>query len=285
MSIKVMTWAFDQPLAGNEKVVLLAMADFCDDDGMCWPSIGKIARKAYISERTVQRILLELADQEYLSFVSRSDDGGRSLSKKYQLIMYREGDSLSPMGDKGDTHEGDNCVTPHKGTVIKNRQYIMSVSSETDTKPKKPVSSSKPSYSESFKEFWAAYPVDQNPNMSKAEAFKNWQKLDAEDHVSAIKAIKPFKAHVSKQRDYVMLHAATYLSQRRFDGFVKDQDQFKTRDNWIKTLGSARNLKTWSTKSNGPFPNTPGCLVPHDLILQDDGIGWVEFSKRKKEWA
>lgn len=128
MSLKAMTWAFSQPLAGNEKVVLLALADAADDIGICWPSVPNIAAKAYVSERTVQRVMRDLIDGGYVSTVARSHENGRSAANKY-LLQMSEGDNLTPyeMADAGEgdnlsegdncvTVEGDNCVTPLKGT-------------------------------------------------------------------------------------------------------------------------------------------------------------------------
>lgn len=114
MSLKAMTWAFAQPLAGNEKVILLALADAADDFGICWPSVPNIASKAFVSERTVQRVIRDLIDGGYLSTVARSHENGRTAANKY-LLQMAEGDNLSE-GDTGVTVEGDNCVTPLKGT-------------------------------------------------------------------------------------------------------------------------------------------------------------------------
>lgn len=123
-----MTWAFLQPLAGNEKVVLLALADASDDDGVCWPSVPRLAAKAFVSERTVQRIMRDLITSGYVSTVARAHDNGRTAANKY-LIQMGEGDSLTPYanaregegdslseGDTRVTGEGDNCVTPLKET-------------------------------------------------------------------------------------------------------------------------------------------------------------------------
>jgi len=54
-------WA-NSPTSGNERLVLLALADACSrDDGTgCWPSAATIARKANISDRTVRRVIARL---------------------------------------------------------------------------------------------------------------------------------------------------------------------------------------------------------------------------------
>jgi predicted transcriptional regulator len=63
MSIAVMNWVWaNSPASGNERLVLLALADACSrDDGTdCWPSAATIARKANISDRTVRRVIARL---------------------------------------------------------------------------------------------------------------------------------------------------------------------------------------------------------------------------------
>jgi len=63
MSIAVMNWVWaSSPTSGNERLVLLALADaYSRDDGTgCWPSAATIARKANISDRTVRRVIARL---------------------------------------------------------------------------------------------------------------------------------------------------------------------------------------------------------------------------------
>jgi len=43
-----------------ELLVMLALADFCNDSGEAWPSIDSIALKARMSDRGVQRIIIRL---------------------------------------------------------------------------------------------------------------------------------------------------------------------------------------------------------------------------------
>jgi hypothetical protein len=63
MSIAVMNWVWvNSPTSGNERLVLLALADACsrDDGAGCWPSAATIARKANVSDRTVRRVITRL---------------------------------------------------------------------------------------------------------------------------------------------------------------------------------------------------------------------------------
>jgi DNA-binding MarR family transcriptional regulator len=76
----------NSPTSGNERLVLLALADACSrDDGTgCWPSAAAIARKANISDRTVRRVIARLeADGHVL--VHRG--GGRCRSTNSYTVV------------------------------------------------------------------------------------------------------------------------------------------------------------------------------------------------------
>jgi hypothetical protein len=70
LSFKALAWAFDQDLRNPDKCVLTALAyrDNHDEPHGCYPSIPRIARDCGISERTVQRCLIDL---ESLGLIKR----------------------------------------------------------------------------------------------------------------------------------------------------------------------------------------------------------------------
>jgi hypothetical protein len=94
MSIKVMTAVWELDLPPSEKLVLLALADWAQDDGRCWPSIAKVAAKSGVSERTVQRMLREA---EKAGLLKRKENMGRGC--EYTLPP----DNLSPVTNETDT--------------------------------------------------------------------------------------------------------------------------------------------------------------------------------------
>lgn len=73
MSVRVMSWVFEHSKAtGNDRLVLLAIADRCDDDGgNCWKSTAALAAKAKVSKRTAQRCIDHLVAMGELSIEER----------------------------------------------------------------------------------------------------------------------------------------------------------------------------------------------------------------------
>ena len=63
-------------------LVMLALADYADADGLCWPSVDKIAQKARLGSRHVYNILRRLRADGVISVETRG--GGRGTATRYR---------------------------------------------------------------------------------------------------------------------------------------------------------------------------------------------------------
>jgi hypothetical protein len=80
MSIKIMARVWENgPADKSEVLVLLAIADYCNDDGECWPAVASIAGKARMTERGVQKICARLIDIGWLEIDIRMGRRGCNL--------------------------------------------------------------------------------------------------------------------------------------------------------------------------------------------------------------
>ena len=78
MSIKAMNWAWElAELPLRESMVLLALADAANDDGLCWPSQDTLAMKARSSTRSVKRAISMLKDADLIEVIPQSSVNGR----------------------------------------------------------------------------------------------------------------------------------------------------------------------------------------------------------------
>jgi DNA-binding transcriptional regulator YhcF (GntR family) len=61
MSIKTMSQVWEQPrVKGTDKLALLALADYANDDGYCFPSYGSFAKKVGVERRQAMRVIEKL---------------------------------------------------------------------------------------------------------------------------------------------------------------------------------------------------------------------------------
>jgi hypothetical protein len=89
MSIKVMTLVWDRfPAAGSELLAMLALADWCTDDGgSLYPSIATLAAKIRVSESQARRILHGLIDNGYVTVIGNANGGAPGTTRQYRVIV------------------------------------------------------------------------------------------------------------------------------------------------------------------------------------------------------
>jgi len=110
MSVRAMAWAWRQQLSGPEKLVLMALADHADEDGICWPGNAHIARKCNLSQRSVQRHIKNLIDNGYMTAHRRYRETGGQTSNRYVLNV--EGVTICHGGGVTVCRGGVTPVTP-----------------------------------------------------------------------------------------------------------------------------------------------------------------------------
>ena len=95
MSIKAMTyiWEHSQQKSTN-LLMLLAIADHCNDDGVCYPSVSRLAHKCRLEERSAQKVLRKLEQAGEISIVI-NDSYHLGKPNLYYLNNYRKSIGLS----------------------------------------------------------------------------------------------------------------------------------------------------------------------------------------------
>ena len=123
MSIKWsgMVWHNSQQ-TGSGLLVLLAIADHANDDGICWPSVARLARMARVSERQCQRLISQLVNAGELS-VERGGHGPKSTTvyriRILPVLAENKGDiAVSPLTEnKGDIQGIKGDIQRAKGDI------------------------------------------------------------------------------------------------------------------------------------------------------------------------
>ena len=82
-----MSWVWDNsPYDGAALLVHLALADYANDEGICWPSQATLAAKARCTDRYVRSVTARMVEAGFLEIAEPSN--GVS-SHKYRLLSPR----------------------------------------------------------------------------------------------------------------------------------------------------------------------------------------------------
>lgn len=134
MSVKVMTWVWDHSrAAGNDRLVLLAIADHCGDDGYdAFPKLATLAKKTGLADRTVRRCIDRLIDLGELVVEERAGGSAKVEARHrphlYQVVMRPVTVSATTgQDDRSATGHGDRSIRePSEGQPSLNRSALQS---------------------------------------------------------------------------------------------------------------------------------------------------------------
>lgn len=103
-----MTRVFGAPEPkGADRLMLLALADNANDEGLCWPSVPTLARKCAVRERSAQRTIRRLEEDGFIQ-----TDARRGRSSVYRLVGARLTPDVGDTPDAGDTPGKGDTITP-----------------------------------------------------------------------------------------------------------------------------------------------------------------------------
>lgn len=108
MSIRVMSIVWDRyKSGGSELLMLLALADYSDDKGECFPSVASVAKKTRLSRSQAQRVLHQLIVDGVVAVVGNWAGGAPGTTRRYKIIV----DKLT--GSTGATGSADTTGSIH----------------------------------------------------------------------------------------------------------------------------------------------------------------------------
>lgn len=121
MSIRIMSQVWNMEIDDSTtKLTLMALADFSDDEGYCYPSYEVLAKKISKSKRTAIRAVEKLAELGFLQKEKRELKDGTSSANLYKILS-----------------ENDRVTQTHpRVTNEKERVTSMTLSSDTDDTPR-----------------------------------------------------------------------------------------------------------------------------------------------------
>lgn len=101
---------------GNDLLLLLALADAANQEGVCWPKVSTLAKMTRLSERTVQRSLGTLKESGELVVLQGGFLDGKNQSSTYIVKTGRQ--DVTPLSDTPVPTASDGTVVTATGTTI-----------------------------------------------------------------------------------------------------------------------------------------------------------------------
>ena len=119
MSIRLMSSIWEHSKhSGTDLLMLLALADHANDDGVCWPSLPRLAARCRVSKRQAINIIHRL---EKAGDITIARGGGRHHCSHYTV--------------KGETE----CTVSHKGEIQRGNGEIQRQNGEIALSPEPPI--------------------------------------------------------------------------------------------------------------------------------------------------
>lgn len=171
-------------IPATKKFILVKLADNADDDGKCWPSVGKIASECEVSNRTVQ-IAINWAEKRAL--LSRKIRPGRSTV--YYITPAGNLPAQNLHSEDCDITPADNAPLPPQDIRLTCEDYGNAYIEEPSIEPSvEPPKNRKPSgnvsCTKSFEQFWETFPRQRRGSREKTiAAYQKAMKRATEEEI------------------------------------------------------------------------------------------------------
>lgn len=218
MSITAVAWALKLEVGSPTlKFVLIAVANYADDNGRCWPSQERLARDTELTDRCIRESLKKLEEKGFLTRDHRQVHGSKRQSDVIQLVYQRKQVPVGPeergSGGGGGEERGSGCTTgtsrpkPEERGSGKNRQE------NHQGEPSKGERADALSPPDAFEQFWDLYPN----KVGKPKARTAFEKAVTNRRATFQVIMAGLHVYVVKTDDRPWCNPATWLNQDRWE--------------------------------------------------------------------
>jgi len=223
MSVKHMALVWEHADAdGSEMLVLLALADFADADGWCWPAMGTLAKRARIKERAARMAVRRLEGKGLI--LCQLSRGGKGRGNRYRITvnpaeyaaLSEDNPADGAVLDKPQTRQNMPPKPPNPAREGTKPGTTVPPNHQEPPKEKK-------EYTPAFLEFWAVYPKRLEKKAVAAKFRAAVKSGVSPQHL--IDAAIRYAAWVSENRveERYIKHPTTWFNKGCWDDELKPQ--------------------------------------------------------------
>ena len=203
----------------TKRLILILLANYCDDANSCYPSYGHIAKLAGLKDtKHIASIVKEFEEIGLLRIEKRYKEDGGNTSNRYHLTI--RGEDNPPTGVE--------ATTPLASTPPNTKDY-----NKDDKKE----------LMYDFKKFWSLYPRKENKHQAETKYKLVIKKYDQD---KLIEMLTRFLNEIeAKNMDKKFIpHCSTWLNQKRYLDFeeyemqeiISAKPKAESKDNWYDDL-------------------------------------------------
>lgn len=248
MSVQAISWALSIK-AGSPaaKCVLICLANYADENGVCWPSQALLAEQTEQSLDTVQRRLAELTEDGLIGRKRRQNKAGGRATDVYQLCLeVKPQTAAKGLSRKSDglsrtvaVYKDEPSLRTVKESYI-NSEEVKTLSS-VDSLSLEEVSEERSTRQELFEievdddwpkdceeQFWSACPrkIGRIAAMKKLAVVKR----SGVEFSTVIDGMRRYARSVASTEMQFIVHPATWLNQGRWSDEEKSLDRIETQN-------------------------------------------------------
>jgi len=220
---------YDKTLKPLARLLFAEITALCNKEGYCWASNQYFADLYEVDKTTVSGWIGQLKTRGYLTVQLEYKEGSKQILNRYMKINGEGIDEITKTSFQKDVDPIDQKT---KGNTKTNTKTNITVNNVDD-----------------FDSFWKFYPR----KASKEAARKAWEKLRPDQHIMQM-ILDNVKERVEKgewrkDNQSFILHASTYLNQKRWEDEVLDQQtQKRTNPESIKSVSVMDKLadRSWA---------------------------------------
>ena len=220
---------YDKTLKPLARLLFAEITALCNKEGYCWASNQYFADLYEVDKTTVSGWIGQLKTRGYLTVQLEYKEGSKQILNRYMKINGEGIDEITKTSFQKDVDPIDQKT---KGNTKTNTKTNITVNNVDD-----------------FDSFWKFYPR----KASKDAARKAWEKLRPDQHIMQMIADnvreRVEKGEWRKDNQSFILHASTYLNQKRWEDEVLDQQtQARTDPESIKSVSVMDKLvdRSWA---------------------------------------
>lgn len=213
MSFEAMAWAVKQRCASTgQKMVLLMIANYANDDGVCWPRKQTLADACCMSKSAVCDNINRLKDAGLITVEERGGEPGEGRQRSSLIHLHMEG---PPVGQEVSGNRTAGVQLSDTSGVRLSDSYKKNLSE--DNQSSEPITGG---IDEEFSEFWAAYPKrtpHSNPRAPALTKYRHARQRLLVSHETLVNAAKAYAAKMKGDDPKFVVQTTRWFNERRWE--------------------------------------------------------------------